>query len=128
VADPGPLELQAHAITTAMEAAHKVIVEDFWQRDGRAWLKYYHPGDGRMWTLTITPWPVDADPQPAIEWGVRFGTGSSRSEVGCASEAEARSGAAEIRAEKPGWNAVVIWRTAARPAGPWTDEEASDGR
>lgn len=61
MAGPSDLELQAHVIMTAMESAHKVITEDFWQRGGRAWLKYHHPGGGPMWTLTITPHPMEAD-------------------------------------------------------------------
>lgn len=126
MAEPDALELQAHAIMTAMEAAHKIIVEDFWQRDGRAWLKYCHPGGGPMWTLTLTPWPVDADPQPEIEWGVRF-TIASRSEVKVSGEAEARAAVADMLENHADWDARVVWRTAARPAGPW-NEEAGDGQ
>lgn len=61
MAEPDALELQAHAITTAMEAAHGIIVEDFWQRGGRAWLRYSHPGERLMWTIAITPHPMEAD-------------------------------------------------------------------
>ncbi len=60
MADPDALELQAHAISKALEEKHGVMIEDFWQRGGRAFLKYWPPG-GPMWTLTITPHPLQAD-------------------------------------------------------------------
>ncbi len=48
-AGPDALELQAHAISTALEEKHGVMIEDFWRRGGRAFLKYWPPG-GPMWT------------------------------------------------------------------------------
>lgn len=61
---PDALELQAHAISTAMEEKYRVIVEDYWRRDGRAFLKYWPPG-GPMQVVTVTPYawkPAPADP------------------------------------------------------------------
>lgn len=115
--EPDALELQAHAVMTAMESAHKVIVEDFWQRDGRAWLKYYHPDDGKMWTLTLTPWPMDADPQPEIEWGVRH----SGTAVPYPDKAHARRVRDRLAGQKPHLGAELVWREKGRPAGPWTE-------
>ena len=143
MAEPDALELQAHAITTAMESAHKIIVEDFWQRDGRAWLKYWAQPDGPMWVVTIEPWSKDGTAEDelerlraevehlrateATEWGVRFTIGS-RYERSSPDEAEARSVVAEMQRKHASWNACLVQRTPGRPAGPWTEvtEEAPD--
>lgn len=61
-----------------------------------------------------------------VEWGVCFTIGS-RTWHACPDEADARRVAALMREKNREWNAVVAWRTAARPAGPWTEEAASGG-
>lgn len=71
---------------------------------------------------TVTPWPMEADPQPEVEWGVRFTIGS-RCEQPCPDEADARAVVSHMQEERPEWDAEVIWRTAERPAGPWNEEE-----
>jgi hypothetical protein len=58
---PDALELQAHAITTAMKQKHGVMIEDYWRRNGRAFLKYWPPG-GPMQVVTVTPFEREPGP------------------------------------------------------------------
>lgn len=62
------------------------------------------------------------------EWGVRFTIGT-RTECPCRDEADARDVVANMQEKNPEWDAVLIQRTAARPAGEWAEvsETAKDG-
>lgn len=72
-------------------------------------------------------------PEGAVtEWGVRFSPAGSallRTEVPCPDESGARSAVEGMRETRPEWDAVLVRREAARPAGEWTDipETAKDG-
>jgi hypothetical protein len=65
----------------------------------------------------------------AIEWGVRFAPGPAGHErrdfheVATPGEAEARDAVAGMQDANPHWEARVVWREKARPAGEWNEEE-----
>ena len=140
MAEPDALELQAHAITTAMESAHEIIVEDFWMRSGRAWLKYWAQPDGPMWVVTVEPWSRDGTAEDelerlraeverlraaeATEWGVRFtAPNTGRTKItACADKQAADWDASCLRAR--GYSVVIV----SRQVTPWTEvtEEATD--
>lgn len=59
----------------------------------------------------------------ATEWGVRYRI-VVKHEYAQETEHDARADVAAMRSENPGWDPVLLKRTAARPAGPW--EEVQD--
>jgi hypothetical protein len=84
-------------------------------------------------------WPPD-DPladyaalllAPVVEWGVRFAPGPAGrerrdfAEVATPGAAEARDAVTGMQDANPHWEARVVWREKARPAGEW-NEEAND--
>jgi hypothetical protein len=81
---------------------------------------------GIGWGALVAVW---AD-EPAVEWGVRFAPGPAGperryfTEVTTPDEAEARNAVTGMRDDNPHWEARMVWRTAARPAGEWNEDNA----
>lgn len=80
---------------------------------------------GVGWGALVAVW---AEPE-AVEWGVRFAPGPAGRErrdfheVATPGEAEARDAVAGMQEGNPHWEARVVCREKARPAGPWNEEE-----
>jgi hypothetical protein len=73
--------------------------------------------DGRVaWGAGIAVWTDE--PLAEVEWGVRFTIGGVN-ERPLASEEEARTVVANMRENRPEFDAVLITRTPEVPAGPW---------
>jgi hypothetical protein len=54
------------------------------------------------------------------EWGVRFSPGSGRPrDLPLGTRDDAQETVEVLRAEQPGWGAVLVAREPERPAGPW---------